>query len=130
MPHIRAGQAPGVHVTRTELSIGSLDLFRFDRYDHAFPRHSHERFTLGVFGAGNGSIRFRSGTWRARDGAILAIAPDQTHSADPLRGSGWTYRTFYPSNELIGRALDSSSVSFTEFRAPVLEDPALARELA
>lgn len=117
-------------MTRVELSIGSLDLFRFVNYDHAFPRHSHERFTVGVFGARNGSIRFRRGSWRAADGAILAVPPDEAHSADPLRGSGWTYRTLYPSTQIVDLALDSSGrTSSPVFDRPVIHDPLLARSL-
>jgi AraC-like DNA-binding protein len=123
-------EAAGVYVTRVELSIGSLDLFRFVDHDHAFPRHSHERFTVGVFGNRNGSIRFRRGTWRATDGAILAVPPDEAHSADPLRGSGWTYRTLYPSTRIVDLALDvSASSSAPVFDRPVIHDPSLARSL-
>src|SRR5512141_1660628 len=104
----KAAEASGVCVTRIELSIGALDLFRFLNYDHAFPRHSHDRFTVGVFGPQNGTIRFRGGDWQAREGSILAIPPDEAHSADPLPGSGWTYRTFYPSTELVALAVEDS----------------------
>ena len=115
----------GVHVTRVELSIGSLDLFRFDDYDHAFPRHSHDRFTIGAFGHGNGRIRMSGQNWTAADGAILAIPPDAAHSAEPRKGSGWTYRSLYPSFEVMDAALESSSVD-ARFGRPVIEDASLA----
>jgi AraC-like DNA-binding protein len=127
---LKAAEASGVYVTRVELSIGALDLFRFVRYDHAFPRHSHDRFTVGVFGPQNGTIRFRGGDWQAREGSILAIPPDEAHSADPLRGSGWTYRTFYPSTELVALAVeDSGQAEKAFFERPILDDPPLARSL-
>src|SRR5215203_373345 len=120
----------GVNVTRVDLSIGALDLFRFASYDHAFPRHSHDRFTIGVFGAGNGTIRFRNAGWRAVDGSILAVPPDEAHSADPLRGGGWTYRTIYPSTEIVALAMEDSSQAETAFfEKPILHDPALAATL-
>jgi len=120
----------GVYVTRVDLSIGALDLFRFASYDHAFPRHSHDRFTIGVFGAGNGTIRFRNTGWRAVDGSILAVPPDEAHSADPLRGGGWTYRTIYPSTEIVALAMEDSSQAETAFfEKPILHDPALAATL-
>jgi AraC-like DNA-binding protein len=119
-----------VHVTRIELSIGALDLFCFENYDHAFPRHSHDRFTVGVFGARNGSIRFRGADWNATEGSILAVPPDEAHSADPLPGCGWTYRTFYPSTELVARAIeDSGHAKKAFFERPILDDPPLARTL-
>ncbi len=127
---LKAAEATGVYVTRVELSIGALDLFRFVNYDHAFPRHSHDRFTVGVFGAQNGTIRFRGSDWRATEGSILAIPPDEAHSADPLPGSGWTYRTFYPSTKLVARAVeDSGQAENAFFERPILDDPPLARAL-
>ncbi len=117
-----------VRVTRADLSIGTLDLFRFDGYDHAFPRHSHDHFTVGVLGPRNGRIRFRQGTWNAAEGAILAIPPDEPHSAEPLKRSGWTYRTFCPSREIVALALESKDVPVMPvFPEPVIHDPVLAR---
>jgi AraC-like DNA-binding protein len=117
-----------VTVTRVELSIGILDLFRFEKYDHSFPRHSHDRFTIGAFGKGNGSIRMRGSSSAANTGCMLAIAPDATHSADPVRGHGWTYRSFYPSTELMNVALESETIS-ADFATPVIDDRSLAAEI-
>jgi AraC-like DNA-binding protein len=121
---------PGVSVTRVQLSIGALDLFRFVGYDHAFPRHSHDRFTVGVFGKGNGTIRFRRARWKADDGSILAVPPDQAHSAEPLRSHGWTYRTFYPSTAIVSLALDDSvRADHAFFEQPIVHDATLAHRL-
>jgi AraC-like DNA-binding protein len=126
----KADNGRAVRVTRVELSIGTLDLFCFENYDHAFPRHSHDRFTVGVFGAGNGTIRFRGARWNAAEGSILAVPPDEAHSADPLPGYGWTYRTFYPSTELVAQAIeDSGHAKKAFFERPILDDPQLARTL-
>ena len=121
--------AAGVSITRVDLSVGSLELFRFSSYDHAFPRHSHDRFTLGVFGAGNGSIRVERGKFRAAEGSILAIAPDEAHAADPMRGRGWTYRTLYPSQGIVNLALGSPATVSSPFPRPVLHDAPLARRI-
>ena len=127
----RGETEPGVHVTRVDLSIGSLDLFRFAGYDHAFPRHSHERFTVGVFGPRNGSITFRRGTWRAFEGSILAVPPDEAHSAEPLSDSGWTYRTLYPSTRIVELALESQGKAVPPaFDCPVIRDRALAADFS
>jgi AraC-like DNA-binding protein len=118
-----------VTVTRVELSIGALDLFHFQSYDHAFPRHSHDRFTVGVFGEGNGSIRMNGASWRAADGAILVVPPDAPHSADPLRGRGWTYRTLYPSGDVMDAALGRPSES-ARFSRPVVADREIAMSIS
>ena len=121
--------ARGVTVTRARLSVGVLELFRFDRYDHAFPRHAHERFTFGIFGPGNGSIRIRGAEWRAPTDSILAIAPDEAHSADPGRGGGWTYRSLYPSQEVVAAALGADATDLPRFDQPVIQDASLAHEI-
>ncbi|HEX6575306.1 MAG TPA: AraC family transcriptional regulator [Gemmatimonadaceae bacterium] len=117
-----------VTVTRVELSIGFLDLFRFESYEHSFPRHSHDRFTIGSFGKGNGSIRMRGTSSLAPEGCVLAIAPDAPHSADPLRGNGWTYRSLYPSQDLMGVALESDSY-IGDFAVPVIDDRKLGVQI-
>lgn len=124
-----AADVPGAHLRRVALSIGTLDLLRFVRYDHAFPRHSHEEFTVGVFESGNGSLGYRRARWRAFDGSVLAVPPDEVHTAEPLAGSGWTYRAMYPSPALVAAALDQEAVRDVPafFRAPIVEDPPVAR---
>ncbi len=95
---------------------------------HAFPRHAHDCFTIGVFDGDNGVISLARTSARAAHGGILAIAPDAIHSAEPKRDRGWTYRSLYPSRELMSVALESSS-SDTHFALPVIDDARIACEL-
>jgi AraC-like DNA-binding protein len=118
----------GVTLERAETSLGPIELFTFEQHRHAFPRHVHDVLTLGVFGPGNGTIRVRSSTQRAAVGMLLAIAPNEVHSAEPSRGSGWTYRSICPSPTLLAHALDGAAPAFS-FGRPVIDDPALAREV-
>jgi AraC-like DNA-binding protein len=119
----------GARMTRVELSIGSLDLLRCVRYDHDFPRHSHAQFTVGVFEVGSGTVRYRHAGWRATDGAILAVPPDEVHQAEPLADSGWTYRTLYPSVELVALAVGASANSLQAFfPQPIFHDHELSSE--
>jgi AraC-like DNA-binding protein len=117
-----------VTLERAETSLGAIELFTFDRHRHAFPRHVHDVLTLGVFGAGNGTIRVRGGAQRAMPGTLLAIAPNEVHSAEPFRGTGWTYRSICPSPTLLAHAFDGAPPRFS-FGQPVIDDAALAREV-
>lgn len=120
----------GARLDRVELSIGGLDLVRFDNYAHSFPRHSHDFFTVGVFAKGNGRLEYRGSTWPADEGAVLAVSPEEVHTAEPRRDHGWTYSAMYPTVELIAHAVGPATHSRPAFfPAPVFHDEPLAREL-
>ena len=122
--------AAGAYLDRVELSIGAIDLVRFCDYAHSFPRHSHDFFTIGVFSTGNGRIGHRGTSWAADDGAILAVSPDEVHTADPRRDHGWTYTAMYPSVDLVARAFgDDDAHRSTFFPAPIFRDDDLARRI-
>jgi AraC-like DNA-binding protein len=111
---------------RATLSIGSLDVWNFAHFAHAFPRHAHEEFTIGVFERPHGRVTYRGATWSAFTGGILAVSPDDVHAADAGK-DGWTYRALYPSTELVGLALDDpAEARRAHFPAPVIEDPGLS----
>jgi len=121
---------PGARLDRAELSIGAIDVVRFHDYAHSFPRHSHDFFTIGVFRAGNGRIAYRGVNWAADDGAILAVPPDEVHTAEPRRDRGWTYSAMYPSVDLVARAFGVDAVSASIFfAAPIFRDDELADEI-
>lgn len=117
----------GVTLQRVQTSLGAVELYHFDDHHHAFPRHAHDVFTLGVFGEGNGSIRVRSGAHEAIAGAVLALAPDEAHSAEPRATTGWSYRSLCPSPEIA--ALVTADQTGFAFDRPVIHDVALASEL-
>ena len=121
----------GARLDRVELSIGGIDVVRFRDYAHSFPRHSHDFFTVGVFSTGNGRINHRGTTWGADDGAILAVSPDEVHTAEPRRDRGWTYTAMYPSVDLFARAFgDARDAAPTYFSSPIFRDDDLARLIA
>ena len=107
---------PGAYVSRARLSIGSLDLVRFVDYRHAFPRHAHEEFTVGVFERRNGRLGYRGCHWDAIDGSVLAVPPDTVHTAEPARNAGWTYRAMYPSRALVAKAIGVAQASAPQGR--------------
>jgi len=122
--------ATGVRLDRVELSIGGLDLVQFCDYAHSFPRHSHDFFTVGVFARGNGRLIYRGATWVADEGSILAVSPDEVHTAEPRRDRGWTYCAMYPTVELMAHAVGPAADRGPAFfPVPVFHDTALSGEL-
>ena len=120
----------GARLDRVELSIGGLDLVQFNNYAHSFPRHSHDFFTVGVFAKGNGRLEYRGTAWPADAGAVLAVSPDEVHTAEPRRDHGWTYCAMYPTVELMAHAVGPGAHDRPAFfPAPVFQDETLALEL-
>lgn len=119
----------GAHLDRVELSIGGIDLVRFRDYAHSFPRHSHDFFTIGVFSTGNGRIGHRGTSWAADDGAILAVSPEEVHTAEPRRDRGWTYTAMYPTVDFVARAFGDEQRGTTFFPVPIFRDDDLASRI-
>lgn len=76
--------------------LGGLRLMRAHFPRHAFTRHGHETFALGVVQAGAEEIRFQDGIERVGAGAVVFINPEVIHTGVALTG-GWRYRVLYPS---------------------------------
>jgi AraC-like DNA-binding protein len=66
-------------------------------------------------------------------GQIALIHPDEVHSCNPLRGSGWTYRLFYLDKKWLrelSRELSDDDGGYPDFEKAVVEDPSLFRDLS
>ncbi|WP_084965196.1 AraC family transcriptional regulator [Thermoactinospora rubra] len=80
--------------------LGGLQLMRARFVRHAFARHGHETFALGVVEDGHEEIRFADGVERAGPGAVVFINPEVVHTGAALEG-GWRYRVLYPRAEVL-----------------------------
>jgi AraC-like DNA-binding protein len=99
---------------------------------HAFPWHVHDYYALGVIEAGRQTFSCRGAKHRTPPGGIFVIHPDEPHTGEPAIETGFTYRTFYPSAELMARAateLAGREHAMPFFPAPVIVDAALSRQL-
>lgn len=97
---------------------------------HSFPRHSHDRFGVGVIVSGGHRSASGRGLVEARANDAIMVNPGEVHDGSPLdeRGRAWRMLYFEPSmllaatNELAGTA--SREVELT---LPVVHDPLLTR---
>ncbi|SNS22333.1 AraC family transcriptional regulator [Actinomadura mexicana] len=80
--------------------LGGLRLMRAHFAGHAFARHGHETFAIGVIQAGAEEIRFKDGVERVGPGAVVLINPEVVHTGTAMAG-GWRYRVLYPSCEVL-----------------------------
>lgn len=94
--------APGVHLMRA----------RFVR--HAFGRHSHPTFAIGVVQHGVERLRIGDTTELVAPGGLAMINPDVVHTGSAAEPTGWTYRVMYPPPELLASVTSVRSPRFTE----------------
>lgn len=97
---------------------------------HAFPWHAHDHYAIGVIETGSQTFSCRRGKHATPAGALFVVHPDEPHTGEPASPTGFTYRTFYPTAELMARAADELTgrhPSAPYFPAPVIVDPALAQ---
>ncbi len=92
--------------------------------DHAFPRHSHDGFGIGVMAAGAQRSWSGIGWVEAEAGDIITVNPGEMHDGAPIGGArGW--RMLYLDPALVIRELVDEGEDQLEIARPVLRDPVL-----
>ncbi|WP_159719089.1 AraC family transcriptional regulator [Geminicoccus flavidas] len=96
---------------------------------HAFGRHTHDQFGIGVILRGAQRSLSGRGIVEAGSGDVITVNPGEVHDGLPLGESGraWQMLYFDPA-ALVGpiSALTEGTVSSTELSHPVLHDPTSA----
>jgi AraC-like DNA-binding protein len=99
---------------------------------HAFPWHVHDYYAIGVIETGRQTFSCRGSKHRTPVGGIFVVHPDEPHTGEPAIATGFTYRTFYPSADLMAHAaaeLTGTVQPMPYFPTPVIVDDALSRRL-
>lgn len=109
-----------------------LEFLRATYFTQNFARHTHDEYAIGV--VEHGADVFDCGHKRvaAVQGSIIALNPGQVHNGQAATEQGWSYRMFYPDPALLQQAasqLAGRHLDFPIFPDPVIQDPALARQL-
>ncbi len=93
--------------------------------DHAFPRHSHDGFGIGVMSAGAQRSWSGIGWVEAEAGDIITVNPGEMHDGAPIGGArGW--QMLYLDPALVARELVEEGGDQPEIVRPALRDPVLA----
>jgi AraC-like DNA-binding protein len=87
--------------TRVDDGRFQVDLLTADYQRHAFTRHSHATFAIGVVLCGEEQFHYRGGLHRAGVGSLAILEPDEPHDGQAADPSGWAYRVFYPPADLL-----------------------------
>ena len=97
--------------------------------DHAFPRHSHDGFGIGVMTAG--AQRSWSGVGWVESGAgdVITVNPGEMHDGAPVGGPR-AWRMLYLDPALVVSEVAGEGEDHPEIARPALHDPVLARLFA
>jgi AraC-like DNA-binding protein len=107
---------------------------------HAFPRHSHDEYGIGLMEAGGQLSASGRGQVTAGAGDIITVNPGEVHDGEPLQGRPRRWRMLYLDPALmrsLGEGLDPATSGGSrggtvdvEFTAPVLRSQPAALRFA
>ena len=92
---------------------------------HAFPRHSHDGFGIGVMSAGAQRSWSGIGWVEAEAGDVITVNPGEMHDGAPI-GDARGWRMLYLDPALVARELAEEGEDRPEIARPALRDPVLA----
>lgn len=112
--------------------LGDVELLHARHQTHTFPRHTHERYAIGVIEEGALGYFYRGENVVAATGQINLCIPGEVHTGHPASAAGWSYRMFYLDPAILQRV--ASEMGERPFGVPFfqpgrLHDPQLARQL-
>jgi len=100
------------------------------RSRHSFPRHTHDRFGIGVIDCGAHRSLSGRGMVEAGPGDTITVNPGEVHDGMPIGDGGRSWRMLYIDPSLVADILRDMSEGRTaeiEFAHPVASDARAAR---
>jgi AraC-like DNA-binding protein len=95
--------------------------------DHAFPRHSHDAFGIGLMAEGAQRSWSGIGPVEASAGDVITVNPGEVHDGAPLGAAPRGWRMLYLDPALVAREVaDDGGATPPEIGRPALRDPLLA----
>jgi hypothetical protein len=93
--------------------------------EHAFPRHSHDQFGIGIMTSGAQRSWSVIGEVESQAGDVIMVNPGEMHDGAPMGGArGW--RIIYLDPALVARELANEGIGSELVIRPVARDPHLA----
>ncbi len=106
-----------------------LELMRAHWVHHAFPKHFHDCYTIGINDAGSGRFDCRHKCEEAWPGTLNVIEPGEVHTGAASIKPGWVYRDFYISVECMRELAGQVDINgLPEFAFASVHDPQLANQ--
>lgn len=93
--------------------------------EHAFPRHSHDQFGIGVMTSGAQRSWSVIGEVESEAGDVIVVNPGEMHDGAPMGGArGW--RIIYLDPALVAREIANEAVASELVIRPVVRDSHVA----
>jgi AraC-like DNA-binding protein len=98
---------------------------------HAFARHWHDYYVIGLVEAGAQTFACQRATYTTPRGGVILINPGEAHTGEAASSTGFAYRALYPTTEHLAPLM--AELGHTDqlplFRAARIDDPAITAEL-
>lgn len=107
----------------------NMELLKATYITHAFSKHIHDEFAIGVIDIGAESFYYRSDIHVASEGCVVVINPGEIHTGQAASPIGWTYRMMYPSVDLMRQMaaeMLGHETRMPYFGSPLICDPHVA----
>jgi AraC-like DNA-binding protein len=112
--------------------MDGLELLHATYVTQNFSRHMHECYAFGVVEQGVQAYYYRGDNHTAAPGSIVNCLPGEVHTGHAATETGWTYRMFYLSTDIlkaVGTDIAGKQCDFLFFPQTVIQDADLARRL-
>lgn len=126
---METASTPARNQARFSALAGGITLMRASFTDHAFERHSHDCFALGVTTHGIQRFRCKGARHDSRAGDFVLFNPDEDHDGSRGGDDGFRYTIWYVPADLVNSCVDRAAGfnGAPYFAAPHVTDPHLAR---
>ena len=97
--------------------------------NHAFPRHSHDQFGIGIMTSGAQRSWSVIGQVESEAGDVIMVNPGEMHDGMPVDGVARGWRILYLDPTLVAREIADETIDGELVVRPVARDPQLARHV-
>ena len=109
-----------------------ITLMKASFADHAFERHSHDGFAIGITTAGVQRFRCKGRQYDSQVGDLVLFNPDEDHDGSPGTADGFRYSIWYVPDAFVASciAVEGERADSRYFATPCVTDPRMAAAFA
>jgi len=119
---------PAVNETRFAALSDGVTLMQANFTDHAFERHSHDCFSIGITTYGVQSFQCRGQRYNSQAGDFVLFNPDEDHDGSRGTDAGFRYTIWYVPADFVASCLaaEGGSAASPYFASPHISDRNMA----